>query len=245
VEPISFLDGISGYVRNSTNGSADKGIRLAVIDPAYDALGGTYPNAVNPARVTFEGETTLSGKSYPVATGFVPQPTARVWMVPIGNTWLIAGGAASYSAQGFYANASGAGVELGEGSYFDTDSGLQLLTDADIAGELNVDGKAFFGARGIVVPEIQVGGGTLVGPGAGSSITQTFTYPVPWPASTLVYIMTQQTGAAGVSAWSSLRTQNKTVTNFQVTALKTDAARANFDGTTSIPFDWVAIGIVP
>lgn len=142
MEPLSFLDGISGYVRHSTNGSADKGIRLAVIDPAYSFTAVPYPTSVPLARVTFEGETTLSGKYYPIASGYVPTPGARVWMVPIGTTWLIAGGAAQYTAQGFYSSPDGvtSGVEFGEGSFFDSISGLNLLTDADIAGDLSVGG---------------------------------------------------------------------------------------------------------
>jgi hypothetical protein len=142
IEPISFLDGVSGYVRKSTNGAADKGIRLATIDPAYDAFDPPYPDGIPLPKVTFEGEATLSGKTYAVASGYVPSPGARVWMVPIGNTWLIAGAAQHYSAQGFYSNpaASTVGVEFGDGSYYDTTSGLTLLGDADIAGDLSVGG---------------------------------------------------------------------------------------------------------
>ena len=141
MEPIQFLDAVSGYRPDETS-SADRPIKLAKIDPAYDPFPGSYPDAVAPAKVTFEGESTLSGKLYPVASGFIPTPGARVWMVPIGTTYMIAGGAASYTTQGFYAYADGSqvGVEFGEGNYWDTLAGLVLDTDADIGGDLTVGG---------------------------------------------------------------------------------------------------------
>lgn len=142
MEPIAFLDGISGFVRTSTTNSADKPIKIAVIDPDYDPFVSPYPDAVPLPRVTFEGETTLSGKTYPVASGYVPQPEARVYMVPIGTTYLIAGAVTGYAAQGFTASPDGSyyGVEFGDGSYFDSVSGLFLLTDAEIQGDLTVSG---------------------------------------------------------------------------------------------------------
>jgi len=142
MEPMTFLDGISGYVRTSTDGSADKGIRLAVIDPAYDPFDPPYPDGIPLPRVTFEGEATLSGKHYAVASGYVPQPGARVYMVPIGKTWLIAGAVTHYSAQGFYADpaAGTVGVEFGDGSYYDIDSGLVILGDGDFRGDLSIGG---------------------------------------------------------------------------------------------------------
>lgn len=144
VQPIAFLDAVAGYVRGGTDGSADKPIKLAVVDPAYDPFSGLYPGGVNPARVTFEGESTLSAKSYPVASGYMPQPGNRVFLVPIGTTYLIVGSVTNAAAQGFYAKAGDIGVELGGGSYFDTSGGLSLETDAYIAGDLMVDGVGAF-----------------------------------------------------------------------------------------------------
>jgi hypothetical protein len=65
-----------------------------------------------------------------------------VWLVPIGNSYLITGPVTNYSSQGFYANPGGTdvGVEFGDGSYFDATSGLYLLTDAEIQGDLEVAG---------------------------------------------------------------------------------------------------------
>jgi hypothetical protein len=142
MEPIAFLDGLTGYVRSSSNTSADKPIRIATIDPAYNGFASPYPDGIPSARVTFEGESTLSGKSYPVASGYIPMPLARVFLVPIGTTYLIVGAVTAYSGQGFYANPAGTdvGVEFGDGSYFDAGSGLVLLTDAEIQGDLTVAG---------------------------------------------------------------------------------------------------------
>jgi hypothetical protein len=243
-EPMQFLDAISGYVRSGSGGSADRPIRLAKIDPAYDAFVSPYPVGIPLPKVTFEGESTLSGKAYPVASGYIPIANARVWMVPIGNTYMVAGAATQYTAQGFYGDPAGltSGVEFGEGSYFDTDAGLSLTTDADIAGDLDVGGFIDFGSRGTNgrVPEMQFGSATCVGPGTGTAITITVTFPVPWAVGTAVFVMTQQTGSANVSASTSLRVNTLSVTNFTATVLKTDAARINFDATTSVPFQWVA-----
>lgn len=65
------------------------GFRLATIDPAYDAYA-TYPTVPLPS-VTFDGETTMSTKQYPVLDSYVPVASDRVLMVPVGNTYLIAG----------------------------------------------------------------------------------------------------------------------------------------------------------
>lgn len=144
MEPIAFLDGISGYMRTSTQNSADKPIKIAVIDPAYDPFDPPYPTGIPLPRVTFEGETTLSGKTYPVAASFIPRGGQRVYMVPIGTTYLIAGGVENSGAQGFYDGDGVTGMEFGGGSYFDTVAGLNLETDADIAGDLYVGGVGNF-----------------------------------------------------------------------------------------------------
>jgi len=86
---LSFLQDVMGYNQaQHPKTSADKGIKLAVIDSAYVSssfAAGTLP------RVTFEGESTLSTKFYPVLGPYWPQPSDRVAMVPIGTTWLIIG----------------------------------------------------------------------------------------------------------------------------------------------------------
>lgn len=141
---ISFLDAVTGHLANGQTSSADRPIRLATVDPAYNPFAPPYPNGPTPpARVTFDGESTLSGKAYPVAGGFVPQPGRRVVMVPVGNTYLISGALGGQSPQGFWAASDGTeyGLELGGGSYWDTTDGLVLETDATIQGILQVGGR--------------------------------------------------------------------------------------------------------
>lgn len=139
-EPMQFLDAITGHVRGSSQSSADRPIRFAVVDPTYNAFS-TYPSAPPPARVTFEGETTLS-KAYAVANGFIPWPGTRVYLVPVGRGYLIAGQVNALTPQGFWSNVTGteAGVEFGGGSFFDTTEGLVIAGDVSVAGDLSVEG---------------------------------------------------------------------------------------------------------
>jgi len=88
-DPIAFLDAVAGYAREENRqGSADKAIRLATIDPAY--VPSSYPATL--PKVTFDGESTLSGKRYTVITpGYLPHPSDRVVLLPVGNTYVIIG----------------------------------------------------------------------------------------------------------------------------------------------------------
>lgn len=181
---LTFLDSIAGYVRNSpSNGSssADRPIRLAKIDSTYAPFSTGYPADGAPAaRVIFEGEDQLSGKYYPVANGFVPARNQRVWMVPIGTTYLIAGGANQETTQGWYSNAdtNTIGVEFGDGNYFDTLEGLQLKTDASFDGSVYVDDALDVGASRMVSNE-KITSGLL---GNGTNATTAFAN-VPAPSS--------------------------------------------------------------
>lgn len=64
--------------------------RLGTVDPAYTALTG-YPSAIPGPRVTFDGETTLSVKQYPVVGPYIPAPADRVVLVPVGRTYVVVG----------------------------------------------------------------------------------------------------------------------------------------------------------
>lgn len=79
----SILRSVAGYTRAETDNSADRSIRLAVIDPAYSGSG--LP------KVTFEGESVMSAKGYSFAESYFPTGMDRVVMLPVGNTYLIAG----------------------------------------------------------------------------------------------------------------------------------------------------------
>lgn len=140
-EPLSFLEALAGYQRADSRSSADRPVRLGTIDPAYVAFA-SYPSAPPPARVTFDGETTLSTKAYGYALGFIPWPGLRVFLVPIGNTYIIGGALNPQTPQGFWQDATGtsSGTEFGGGARYDTDEGLVIPHDAAISGDLSVQG---------------------------------------------------------------------------------------------------------
>lgn len=87
IEPLSFLQSVAGFAQANQPGFAPEKIRLATIDPAY--VSSTYPGTL--PKVTFDGETALSGKRYPVMSPYLPTPGDRVVMVPLGATYLIIG----------------------------------------------------------------------------------------------------------------------------------------------------------
>lgn len=134
---VAFLDAVAGHIESGRTSSADRPIRMAEVDPDYYPFD-SHPSPPPPARVTFDGEDTLSGKAYALAQGFIPHAGQRVWLVPIGNTYLITGAVNAQTPQGFWQSPDGAdsGVELGGGSFFDTTAGLYLETDATILGDL-------------------------------------------------------------------------------------------------------------
>lgn len=178
MKPLDFLQSIAGFTRNAPSdgsSSAQRPIRLALIDPAYNAFSSPYPNGIPAARVTFEGETTLSGKYYPIAAGLIPYPNQRVYLVPVGTTYLIAGAVSAGESQGFYGGAS-TGVEFGDGNYFDVLEGLSLETDADIGGALSVGGPVDVGAMRLISNEKVASG--LMGNG-GNSTTNYADMPSP------------------------------------------------------------------
>lgn len=250
MEPIQFLDSVAGYVRTGSESSADKPIRLARIDPAYSPFGGSYPNGIDPARVTFEGETVLSGKAYPVAAGYVPTPNARVYMVPIGTTYLIAGGAAQYAAQGFYAESDGtlSGIEFGGGNYFDTDVGLVLDTDADFGGDVHADGFLTTGPRNIRVPEIRTGTVTMSTASAVSAIQSTINLSPAFPTGSSLVLGTPNINSiASNSAGVYARTDSVTLSSFRITLLQADLGRSsgNIPAGFSASVHWVVFGYPP
>lgn len=137
MEAFSFLETVAGAARLGQATSADRPVRLAVVDPAYDPFASPYPNgATASARVTFEGESTLSGKAYPVAAGFVPRAGQRVYLIPQGNGYIVAGAVSVQVTQGFWTkpDGTGYGVEFGGGNRWDSAGGLTLSTSATIGG---------------------------------------------------------------------------------------------------------------
>lgn len=82
--PTDFLAAIGGAAR----ANLPPGHRLATIDPAYTV--GNLADITLP-KVTFDGETTMSTKRYPVIDGYIPAPSARVLLAPVGRTYVILG----------------------------------------------------------------------------------------------------------------------------------------------------------
>lgn len=87
----SFLETLTGAARTEP----DRPVRLAVVDPAYVAS--SYPATL--PKVTFEGETTLSVRTY--ACLYSPAPGDRVVMLPTGTTYAIIGKVGATSGGGF------------------------------------------------------------------------------------------------------------------------------------------------
>lgn len=100
---LTFLQSVTGYTQSNRQSSADMPIRIATIDPAYNPFA-SYPAVAALPQVTFDGESSLTTKRYAVVAGFIPAPSQRVWMVPIGNTYLVCGGVQNDEIQGQYSN---------------------------------------------------------------------------------------------------------------------------------------------
>lgn len=101
MDTLSFLQSISGFTQAQTSQqSENKPFKLGTIDSAYVATSfpGTLP------KVTFDGESTLSGKLYPVMSPYWPQPSDRVVLAPVGNTYLILGPVTSTSSSAYLGN---------------------------------------------------------------------------------------------------------------------------------------------
>lgn len=96
LNPMSFLQDIMGFTEaQRPKSSADIGIKLATVDSAYQTASfasGTLP------RVTFDGESTLSEKFYPVMGPYWPKAGDRVALVPVGTTYMIIGPISSTNA---------------------------------------------------------------------------------------------------------------------------------------------------
>lgn len=87
-----LLNNVGGYVatpRGSKPPAQDRPPKMGVVDPAY--AGG------NSAKVTFDGETSMSAKAY-VIIGILPASSDRVVLFPVGKTYVIAGNLSGGSA---------------------------------------------------------------------------------------------------------------------------------------------------
>jgi hypothetical protein len=86
MDAVDFLAAVSGAAR----ADLPPGAKLATVDPAY-ALGAGWPATPALPKVTFDGESTMSTKQYPIVAGYVPAASDRVVLVPVGRTYVIVG----------------------------------------------------------------------------------------------------------------------------------------------------------
>lgn len=84
IGPIDMLQAFAGFAQAQ---DTNRAMRLATVDPTYDRA--SYPDTL--PQVTFDGETTLSGKGYPVYGPYRPYPGDRVLLAPVGTTYAILG----------------------------------------------------------------------------------------------------------------------------------------------------------
>lgn len=80
-----LLNNVTGY-GNAPRGpkppAQDRPPKMGTVDPAYIGSG--------PAKVTFDGETSMSSKAY-VVVGIAPAASDRVVLFPVGKTYIIVG----------------------------------------------------------------------------------------------------------------------------------------------------------
>lgn len=145
MDALSFLQSVSGYSQaQGSNQSANQPILLGTVDAAY-----TGPP--NLPRITFDGESTLSGKTYPFVATYTPVPGDRVALAPVGTTYLILGPVAATSAA----------VAVRGGS-------LTITGNATVGGTLAVTGNATLGGTLAVTGTATIGGQPFVANEAGS-----------------------------------------------------------------------------
>lgn len=88
----SFIQSLLGFKSvGATPSSADVPVKLATIDPAY--LGSGNP------KVTFDGESTLTIKTYVYMGSGKPRAGDRVVMLPVGRSYVIIGVIGSPAAE--------------------------------------------------------------------------------------------------------------------------------------------------
>lgn len=81
-----FLDAVTGYVETPTTEapvkSTERPTKIGTVDPAY---------TTGRAKVTFDGESTMSTKTYSYLSPYTPVASHRVLLLPVGTTYVILG----------------------------------------------------------------------------------------------------------------------------------------------------------
>lgn len=96
------LEAFAQYARATDTRSSSRVIRFGVVDPAF-------AGAPALAKVTFDGESTLSTKGYQYV--LAPAASARVMLIPCGSNNYVIGGTLGYAAPG--GGATGATGSIG------------------------------------------------------------------------------------------------------------------------------------
>lgn len=82
MDPAKFFEAVRTYDKSAENYQSQGWSRFATVDPNYTGAG--------PARVQFDGEASVSQKSYHFV-GQTPLAGKRAFLVPVGNTYVILG----------------------------------------------------------------------------------------------------------------------------------------------------------
>lgn len=82
MDVADFFDAARAYDKSAENAESKGWNRCATVDPSYTGTG--------PAKVLFDGETVLTQKAYHFLDT-PPRANTRVVMLPIGQTYVIAG----------------------------------------------------------------------------------------------------------------------------------------------------------
>ena len=83
IDPTDLFEAVRTYDRSADNEESKGHARFATLDASYSGSG--------PARVTFDGETTLSTKSYHWVGNSPPRAGTRVFVLPVSTTYVIVG----------------------------------------------------------------------------------------------------------------------------------------------------------
>lgn len=160
IDAGAVLDSIAEYAHAKTATSAQRINRIAVIDPAY---------ASGAPKVTFEGDSTMSASGFVCLPGYSPVAADRVLMLPVGNTYVIAGKPTSTPiAAVSVTNENSAYLETGSSSYTTLTGNPGHSFVAPASGSVLVSIKAALvgvGAGSVAAMSFKIGTGATIGGG--------------------------------------------------------------------------------
>lgn len=140
IDARDFLEAVSGYTNQpegNTPASKDRPVKLGTVDPFYTA---------GPARVLFDGEPVMSLKGYAWAAAYTPTAGDRVYLVPVGQSYIIGGKVQSSTPYARYFPLSFANgwvdydtLNYQNGSFTKTASGVVMLTGVVKSGVASND----------------------------------------------------------------------------------------------------------